>query len=279
MKHDARYMKEITVIKPKKGKLPIDFKELYKYRELFNALAIKDIKVRYKQTIFGGLWAIGQPLITMLIFTIFFGKIAQVPSEGLPYPVFSYSGLLLWIFFTNSVNLSSSSLLNNVRLITKVYFPRLIVPASTTLVSLVDYFIALVILFGIIFVYNLPISINIILLPVILFFTWLLSLGLGLFLSAVNVKYRDVKYVIPFMLQLLIFLTPVIYPVSVIGQYKWLMLLNPMSGLIEAHRAVIIGHQAVNMGSLLVSIIYSIVFFIGGLVYFQKTERYFADII
>lgn len=272
-------MEEITVIKPKKGITPIDFEELYRYRELLSVLALRDIKVRYKQTFFGGLWAVAQPLITMIIFSIFFGQIAKVPSEGIPYPAFSYSGLLIWIFFVNSVNLASSSLLNNVRLITKVYFPRIIIPLSTTLVSLVDYFVASVILFGIMFFYQIPFSINLLFIPLIVFITLILAIGMGLFLSAINVKYRDVKYVIPFFLQLLIFLTPVIYPVSIAGKYEWLLYLNPMSGIVEAHRALTLGHQPVNIGLLISSFVISFIIFIIGITYFKSTERYFADII
>jgi lipopolysaccharide transport system permease protein len=272
-------MEKITIIKPKKGIRLVNIKELYEYRELLTVLALKDIKVRYKQTIFGGLWAIAQPLITMVVFSIFFGEIANVPSEGVPYPAFSYSGLLIWIFFVNSVNLASSSLLSNVRLITKVYFPRIIIPLSTTLVSLVDYLVSLIILFGIMFYYQIPFSNNLLFIPLIVFVTWLLAIGMGLLFSAINVKYRDVKYVIPFFLQLLIFLTPVIYPVSIAGKFRWILYLNPMSGIVEAHRALILGHQAVNLGLFLSSFAISLLIFIVGLIYFKSTERYFADII
>jgi len=271
-------MKEITIIKAKK-KISLDIKEIFRYRELFLILAIRDIKVRYKQTIFGGLWAIAQPLSTMIIFSFFFGKLAKMPSEGIPYPLFSYTGLLLWTFFSNSVKVASSSLLNDARLISKVYFPRLILPISTTLVSLIDYFIAALFLIILLKYYSIPFNISIIFSVVILFFTWILSLGMGLFFAALNVKYRDIKYVIPFFFQLLIFVTPVIYPVSVSGKFRWLLFLNPMSGYIEAHRLLIIGSYAIDWMMLGISIISTIIIFILGLFYFKKVERYFADII
>lgn len=271
-------MKETTIIKPEKG-FSINFKELGRYRELFYILAVRDIKVRYKQTIFGGLWAIAQPLFTMIIFSFFFGTIAKIPSGGVPYPIFSYSGLLLWTFFSNSVGVASSSLLNDARLISKVYFPRLILPISTTLVSVIDYFVASVVLLGLMLYFRIPFTPLIFLALIILFFTWLLASGLGLLFAALNVKYRDVKYVIPFFFQLLIFVTPVIYPVSVSGRFKWLLWLNPMSGLIEAHRAVILGNYSVDWRMLGVSILLTLIIFVGGISYFKSVERYFADII
>jgi len=269
--------KRITVIKPKAGLSLTDLTELWRYRELFYILAARDIKVRYKQTVFGSLWAIAQPLLTMAIFSFFFGKLAQIPSEGIPYPIFSYSGLLLWMFFNNAVNIASSSLLNDARLISKVYFPRLILPIATTFVSIVDYFVAGSILILMMFFYKVTFHPMILLVPIILFFTWMLSAGLSLFFSALYIRYRDIKYVIPFFFQLLIFMTPVIYPIS--GRFKWLLQLNPMSGLIEAHRVLILGNYPIDWRILLISIVFTIIIFISGLLYFKRVERYFADII
>src|SRR3989344_3172257 len=271
--------KRITVIKPKAGLSLTDLTELWRYRELFYILAARDIKVRYKQTVFGSLWAIAQPLLTMEIFSFFFGKLAQIPSEGIPYPIFSYSGLLLWMFFNNAVNIASSSLLNDARLISKVYFPRLILPIATTFVSIVDYFVAGSILILMMFFYKVTFHPMILLVPIILFFTWMLSAGLSLFFSALYIRYRDIKYVIPFFFQLLIFMTPVIYPISVSGRFKWLLQLNPMSGLIEAHRVLILGNYPIDWRILLISIVFTIIIFISGLLYFKRVERYFADII
>jgi lipopolysaccharide transport system permease protein len=269
----------ITIIKPKKGLIPIDIKEIFKYRELLWTFIVRDIKVRYKQTIIGGLWAILQPFLTMVVFSFFFGKIAKMPSEGVPYPIFSYSGLLLWTYFANSVSNASNSLVGGASLITKVYFPRIILPLSASLVGLLDYFIAGTIILGFMLYYNFIPSIYLFLLPLILFFTWMLGAGVGFFLSAINVKYRDVKYALPFFIQLWIYATPVIYPASVAGQFEWVVKLNPMSGLIEAHRTMILGHHPINWGMLGSSMVFSLIIFISGIYYFKSVERYFADVI
>lgn len=268
-----------TIIKPKKGLIGLDFKELLRYKELLWTLALREIKVRYKQTAIGGLWAILQPFLTMIVFTIFFGKIIKIPSEGVPYAIFSYSGLLLWTYFVNATTGSSNSLISNSGLISKIYFPRLIVPISSTLVGLLDYVIAFVIVFGLMLYYHFVPSFALLLIPFVVFFTWMLASGIGFWLSAINVKYRDVRYIVPFFIQLLLFMTPVIYPISIAGKFKWLLALNPMTGFIEAHRAMILGHQAINYGMIGVSIGLTIIIFITGLMYFNQVERKFADII
>ena len=236
----------ITIIKPRKGLIGINFTELFKFRELFWTLALKEIKVRYKQTAMGGLWAILQPLLTMIVFTVFFGTVAKMPSDGIPYAIFSYSGLLLWTYFSNSISSASQSTIANQQLISKIYFPRIIIPLSATIVGLLDYIIAFFIVFGLMYYYNFIPSFYIFLVPLVLFFTWMLSAGIGFWFSAINVKYRDVRYAIPFFIKLLIFITPVIYPISMAGKYKWILALNPMSGFIEAHRAMLLGHQAID---------------------------------
>ena len=272
-------MEEITVIKPPKGLQFINLKEIIKYKDLLWTLVERDIKVRYKQTIIGGLWAIIQPLSTMVVFSIFFGKIAKIPSEGIPYPIFSYAGLILWTYFSTSLSNTSNSLIGDKNLITKVYFPRTIIPISKTVIGLLDYSIAFIILFGLMFFYNFTPTFKILLLPVVLFFTWLLVSGLGMWLSAFNVKYRDVRYAVPFFISMLLFVTPVIYPVSLAGEYSWLMNLNPMSGLIQAHRAIILNHQPVNWNLFGISVFLSLLIFLSGSLYFKSVERYFADII
>ena len=272
-------MDEVTVIKPHKGLLNINIKELFKYRELLWVLSLKEIKVRYKQTMIGGVWAILQPFLTMVVFTIFFGNVAKIPSDGVPYAIFSYSGLLLWTYFANSLSLASMSTVTNAALISKIYFPRILLILSSTFVGIIDYFIAFLIVFGMMVFYNFIPTFYLLLIPVILFFTMVLVSGLGFWLSAINVKYRDVKYAVPFFIQLMIFMTPVIYPVSIAGNYKWLLALNPMTGFIEAHRAMILGHQAIDFGMIGLSIGISIVIFITGIMYFKSVERYFADII
>jgi lipopolysaccharide transport system permease protein len=233
-------MKEVTVIKAKKGLGNFDLKELWSYRELFWVLAFREFQVRYKQTIIGILWAIIRPLLTMVVFTFLFGQIAKIPTEGIPYPIFSYSGLVLWTYFSSAVAQSSNSMIMNSKLITKVYFPRVIIPASSTVVGLIDYAISFVIVFGLMVYYHYSLTWGILLVPVILFFTWLLSVGIGLWFSALNVKYRDVQYALPFFTQTLMYITPVIYAVSLAGKYQWVLAINPLSGLIEAHRKLVL---------------------------------------
>lgn len=268
-----------TIIKPKKSFTLFDLKEIINYRELLGTLVLKDIKIRYKQTAIGGMWAILQPFLTMIVFTLFFGGFIKVPSDGVPYAIFSYSGLLLWIYFSNSVTLASSSTVGNAHLITKIYFPRLIIPLSSTFVGLLDYVIAFVIVIGMMFYYGFVPNVTILLIPIIIFFTWMLAAGIGFWLSAINVKFRDVKYVVPFFVQLLLFMTPVIYPISMAGKFKWLLGINPMTGFIEAHRAMILGHQAINYGLLGLGILITMIIFITGVIYFKSVEKYFADII
>jgi len=271
---------EIT-IKPKKGLANLDFKELWSYRELFYFLAWRDIKLRYKQTIFGILWAIIQPFLAMVVFTVVFGKLANVPSDNIPYPIFVYAGLLLWNIFSTSLNNANQSLVNSANIIRKVYFPKLIMPAASIIVSLIDFMFAALIFGGIMLYYNfMPNFEGLLLLPLLLLITVLTSLGLGLLLSAFNVKYRDVRYVLPFFIQLLIFVTPVIYPVSIIPKaYHWILALNPMSGVVETFRAGFLGTVPINWTTLGISAAASIAFLILGLFYFLKTEKSFADVI
>jgi len=274
------YNKEI-VIKPQKGWLNVDLKELWDYRELAYFFVWRDIKVRYKQTAVGALWAIFKPMIAMLIFAFFFGRFAKMPSDGVPYPIFVYIGLLLWNYFSFGLTLSSGSMVGNAGIIQKIYFPRLIVPFSSSLVGLVDFAIASVILIGIMLYYGYtPNIVGILYLPLLIFIAFLSSVGLGCFLAAVNVKYRDVRYVLPFFIQMMMFLTPVIYPVSMLGdKFKWVLALNPMAGVIETARGALLGIREVNWQLLSISIVVSIVLFVFGIFYFRKTERYFADII
>jgi len=271
---------DTLIIEPRKSNLSWDLKELWRYRELLFFLVWRDVKVRYKQTVVGFGWAIIRPLLTMVVFTIFFGKVAKVPSDGFPYPIFSYSGLLLWTYFSQALSNSSDSLVGSSNLISKVYFPRIIIPLASSLSAVVDYAIASVILLLMMLYYKIFPNINIILLPVILVFTFLITTGMGLWLSALNVKFRDVRYVLPFFIQLLIFLTPVIYPVDFIpDRFRWLIYLNPIAGLIDAHRACILGYETLNFGLLFISLIVGIIIFATGLNYFRKTESFFADII
>ena len=268
------------VIRPQKGLLNIDLQELFHYRELLFFLTWREVKVRYKQTVMGASWALLQPLFTMIVFTLIFGGLAKMPSEGIPYPVFSYSGLVLWIYFSNSVTQSGNSLVGNSALISKIYFPRLFIPTSACLSGLVDYVIAMTILIFMMLYYNLLPNVNIIILPLIVFTTLVLASGIGYWLSSLCVKYRDVKFVLPFFIQLFMFASPVIYPSSIVGEkYQWLLYLNPMTGLIDAHRAVLLGHLPVNYEALGISIVISVLLFLTGIMYLKSTEKYFADLI
>ncbi len=271
---------QTTVIKPKKIFSFRDLKELWYYRELLYFFTWRDLKVRYKQTAIGVLWSILQPLITMVVFTIFFGKLAQIPSDGVPYPVFVYVGLLFWQFFSDALGETSNSLLANKAIVTKVYFPRLLLPISTVFTKLVDFLIASVILVGLMIYYGYtPHLGGFLILPLLLILTFMTAVGLGLFLSSVNVKYRDVRYALPFFIQLLLFVTPVIYPASIAGAYSKILALNPMMGIIQSARAALLGTTPINWALILASFIGCSVIFIIGITYFKKTERYFADII
>jgi len=269
------------IIKPKKGLANLNFKELWHYRELFYFFTWRDIKLRYKQTILGIAWAILQPFIAMIVFTVVFGKLANMPSDDIPYPIFVYAGLLFWNLFSTSINNASQSMIRNAVIIKKVYLPRVILPASSIVVVFVDFLFAALIFAGIIVYYRfMPHFEGLLLLPLLLFITILTVLGLGCFLAAINVKYRDVHHALPFFIQLLIFITPVIYPVSIIPKaYQWILALNPMTGVIETFKAGFLGTMPINWMTFGISSTVSIVFLILGLWYFLKTEKIFADII
>ncbi len=270
---------QITIIKPS-GKLQfLNFKELWPYRELIFSFVKRDIQVRYRQTIIGGLWAIIQPFSTMVIFSFFFGNLAKISGGGVPYPIFSYAGLLLWTYFTSALSTASGSMVASASLITKVYFPRIIIPISATITGLLDYVVASIVLVALMFYYQIVPPTLIFLLPLTLLLTWMLAMGMGFWLSAINVKYRDVSYVLPFFIQLLLFVTPVIYPSSIAPNFKLLLALNPMTGIIDAHRAMVLGGLPINWTSLGISTVLVIIIFFSGSAYFKSVEKYFADII
>ncbi len=270
----------ITVIEPKTGWVPVDFREIWNYRELLYFLTKRDIKVRYKQTVLGGLWAVIQPAFAMLVFTLFFGRLAKMPSDGLPYPIFVYAGLLPWTYFANAVSASGNSLVGSSNLITKVYFPRIVVPASAALAGLLDFFIALFVLAALMIWYQVLPGPGIFLFPFLVALTFLCAVGVGLWLSALNVQYRDIRYAIPFLVQVWMFVSPVIYPVSLVhGNYQWLLALNPMGGVIHAYRAALLGHQPIDWGLLGLSTLIILALFLGGLYYFRRMEKEFADVV
>jgi lipopolysaccharide transport system permease protein len=279
---DIPYMHEQTelLIKPGMGALHY-WKDIWRYRELFFFLAWRDILVRYKQTAIGIAWSVIRPLATMLVFTVVFGTLAKLPSYGVPYPIMVYAAMLPWQFFANSLAESSNSLIDNANLLTKVYFPRLIVPAGSVIVGLVDFFISLIILCGIMAWYRFVPDVRMLLLPLFLALAFLASFGAGLWLSALNVKYRDFRYVVPFLVQFGLYITPVGFSSSIVPE-KWRMLyfLNPMVGVIDGFRWAILGDAfPVYWPRLVLSSSLTLLIFIGGLFYFRKMERSFADVI
>ncbi len=269
-----------TTIKPKKTLSLRDFAEIWNYRELLYFFTWRDFKVRYKQTFIGIAWALFQPLMSMVVFSLFFGKLAGVPSDNVPYPIFVYIGLLFWQFFSDALNDTSNALISNQSIVTKVYFPRLILPISTVLTKLVDFAIAAVILIGLMIYYHfVPSTEGILLLPLLLLITFMTALGSGLFLASINVKYRDVRYILPYFTQLLLFVTPVIYSSSIAGKYSWILAFNPMSGVIQSARAAFLHTAPINWLLISISLSASIFILIVGTIMFKKTERFFADII
>ena len=268
------------VIRPKYGLLDINWKELKEYHELLFFLALREIKIRYKQTIMGASWAVLQPLFTMIVFTLIFGGLAQMPSEGIPYALFSYSGLLLWTYFQNALTNSGNSLVDNAQLLSKVYMPRIFIPTAPCLAGIVDYGIAMSILAAMMVYYQFVPTAAILLLPVIVLLTLLLAAGTGYWLSSISVKYRDVKFALPFFIQMLMFVSPVIYPASILGEnLQWLLALNPLTGLLNAHRAVLLGHVPVDYVGLAISAAITLAIFFSGILYLRRTEKYFADLV
>jgi lipopolysaccharide transport system permease protein len=269
----------VVRIRPSRSWVALNFKELWAYRELLYFLTWRDVKVRYKQAVLGIAWAVIQPLATMLIFTIFFGKLAKIPSDGIPYPIFSYAALLPWMFFLNAVTNSSNSLVGSANLITKVYFPRLIIPGAAVIAALVDFSIAFVVFVGLFAYYGYSLTWAVLLFPVLVLLTVLLALGVGLWTSALNVKYRDVRYALPFLLQLWMFATPVIYPSSLMPEkWRWVLAVNPLTGIIEGFRSSLLGRPLM-WGALGYSAAVTVLALVYAAFSFRRTERQFADIV
>jgi len=271
--------KPVVVIEPSKSWVALNLRDLWQYRDLLYIFTMRDIKVRYKQTLLGAAWAIIQPLFTMLIFTLFFGKLAGMPSDGIPYPIFAYAGLLPWTFFSNAVTNSGNSLVGNSNLITKIYFPRMIIPMASVASGLLDFVIAFGLLVVLMFYYGVGLSINLLILPVLLILTSLLAIGVGMWMSALNVKYRDVRYALPFLVQLGMFASPIIYPLSLVPEkWRWLMALNPLAGQIEAYRSAFFG-KPFDWLSLGVSAVLTFAVLVYSAYNFRRMEKSFADII
>jgi lipopolysaccharide transport system permease protein len=269
----------VTVITPPSGWRSLELAELWRYRELLWILTERDIKVRYKQTVLGFTWAIIQPVMMMVVFSVFFGRLARVPSDELPYPIFVYAGLLPWTFFANATANASNSLIGSAGLVSKVYFPRLVIPLSSAGSGLVDLAVALLVLLGLMLWYGVGWSFNLILAPVLIGGAVFIALGVGILLSAVTVTYRDFRYVVPFMIQFWMFATPVVYPASLVPQeWRWLLFLNPMAGIIEGFRSAFLG-RPFDWPSISLSLIVAVVVLAIGVAYFERVERRFADVI
>jgi lipopolysaccharide transport system permease protein len=273
-------VERVTVIKPSPRWPHLDVREFWHFRELFGMLVWRDVKVRYKQTFIGVAWAVVQPLMLMVVFSLVFGKFAQFSSEGLPYQVFTFSGLLPWTYFASALALSSVSIVSNANLVTKVYFPRVFLPFAASAVPAIDFAIAFVVLLGLMQWFDTPIHATVVFMPLFLLLAFVTALGVGLFFSAMNVRYRDVPYALPFVVQLWLWLSPVAYAITELpDKYEWIFALNPMTGVINGFRWSLLGTPAPPPAQLAVSVGAAFVFFVGGLAFFRRSEPRFADTI
>lgn len=271
---------DVIIIKPSRGWLSIDFGELWRYRELLYFLVWRDIKVRYKQTVLGAAWAILQPFFTMVVFTLFFGNLAKIPSDGIPYPIFSFAALVPWTFFANGLTHSSASLVASANLLKKVYFPRLIIPISSVLSGIIDFALSFLVLIGMMLFYGITPGISLIYLPLLLLLVFSTSLGMGLWLTAMNVQFRDVQYTVPFLVQAWMFASPIAYSSNLLtGKWKALYGLNPMAGVIEGFRWVLLGTKALSSSQILISCVVAMLLLVSGALYFRRMERTFADVV
>lgn len=268
------------VIEPKSNWLSLGLRDLWQYRDLLFFLAWRDIKIRYKQTLLGAAWAILQPLLTMVVFSFIFGQLAQLPSEGIPYPVFTFTALLPWQLFAFALSQSSNSLVGSQHLVSKVYFPRLIIPISSVAPGLVDFVISFAVLVGLMIFYGIPLTMRLFALPLLLIFALLTALAVGLWLSALNVEYRDVRYIVPFLTQVWMYATPIAYSSTLIPErWRFLYGLNPMTGVVEGFRWVLLG-KAQDPGLMFwISVLIVLILLVSGLFYFRRMEDTFADVI
>jgi lipopolysaccharide transport system permease protein len=270
----------ILNIEPSNSWVSLKLGELWQYRELLYFLIWRDIKVRYKQTALGAAWAIIQPLFSMLVFSLFFGRLAKMPSDGLPYPLFSLAALVPWTFFANGLNQSSNSLVASANLLKKVYFPRLVIPIATVLAGVIDFALSFVVLLGLMAFYGIAPTINLLWMPLFLLLALVTSLGVGLWMSALNVKYRDVRYIVPFIIQVWMFSTPIVYPSSLLpATWRTVYGLNPMVGVVEGFRWALLGTNTGPGFMIGVSSAAALLILIGGAFYFRHMEKSFADIV
>ena len=271
---------QVIRIEPSKGWVALQLKELWAYRELLYFLIWRDVKVRYKQTALGAAWAIIQPVFTMIVFSLFFGRLAKIPSDGIPYPIFAYAALVPWTFFSNGLSQASNSLVGSANLLKKVYFPRLSVPIASVLSGLIDFLIAFIVLLGMMLYYGIHPTLNVIWLPFLLLLTVITSLGVSLWLSAMNVHFRDVRHILPFLAQLWLFATPIAYPSSLLSeQWRTLYSINPMVGVVEGFRWALLGVETAPGPMLIVSSLASLALLVGGVFYFRRLEKTFADVV
>ena len=270
----------VIVVQPSKGWISLKLREIWQYRELLYFLTWRDIKVRYKQTVLGAAWAIIQPFFTMVIFSIFFGKLAKVPSDGIPYPIFAYAALVPWTFFANGLNQASNSLVGSANLIRKVYFPRMVIPISSVLSGAVDFFLAFAVLLGMMLFYGFAPTVNILWLPLFILLIFITALGVGLWLSALNVQFRDVRYTVPFLTQFWLFATPIAYPSSLLSEpWRTLYGINPMVGVVEGFRWALLGTDTAPGPIIIVSSLVAVTLLVGGAFYFRRIEKTFADVV
>ena len=270
----------IVYIKPSKGWVSLGLDELWAYRELLYFFVWRDIKVRYKQTVLGASWAIIQPFFTMIVFSIFFGRLAKVPSDGLPYPIFSYAALVPWSFFANGVSQASNTLVVNANMVKKIYFPRLTMPIATVLAGTVDFVLAFLVLLIMLVVYGITPTINVLWLPLFLLLALITALGVSLWFTAMNVQFRDVRYVVPFVIQFWLFVTPIAYSSSLLSEpWRTIYGINPMAGVVEGFRWALLGTETAPGAITIVSAVVSIIILISGAFYFRRMEKTFADVV
>lgn len=279
MKHDDAQPQHLVVIDAHQRGLLTVLAEVWRYRELFMFLVWRDIKIRYKQSLLGAAWALLKPVISMLVFSVVFGRLARMPSDGIPYPLFVYTALVPWQYFATALNATSQSMVAGANLITRVYFPRLIIPAATGLVSVVDFLVAVVVLSGMMVWYEIAPSWNLLAVPGLVVLTYVLAVGVGMFLTALNVRFRDVKFVITYLIQVWMFATPVVYPLSLVpDRYRSLAALNPMVGVIEGYRWAFLQRPFPTF-ELSVSVLLALLFLVIGQGYFRRVEQTFADVV
>jgi len=270
----------VTIIRPSRGWISLHLHDLWEYRELLYFLTWRDIKVRYKQTVLGAAWAIIQPFFTMVVFSFFFGKLAKMPSDDIPYPIFSYAALVPWTFFANGLSQSSTSLVASANLIKKVYFPRLVVPISAVISGGVDFALAFVVLLGMMLFYRIVPTAAVVWLPLLLLLALVTSLGVGLWLTAMNVQFRDVRYAVPFLIQAWMFATPIVYPSSLLDEpWRTLYGINPMAGVVEGFRWALLGTETAPGPIVIVSALVAVGLLVSGAFYFRRMEKTFADVV